>query len=159
MLVEIKSWSFTHNQIRWAWQHPFFFFWMKMTRKVHRLSSHTASSLEDQCRSRDNRKSPVAVLWFGVWRWAGGSTDERKSGGRRSAAMKSLRQGRVQKEVMMSVTVLWNSDHLSHCLICCCLDYVLWLCQSQSQLLVLRGKEAASIAPLTLHSMTMARLV
>lgn len=28
------------------------------------------------------------------------------SGGRRSAAMKNLRQGRVQKEVMMSVTVL-----------------------------------------------------
>lgn len=67
MLTKIKIWSLVLNQISWAWQHPFF--WMNKARKVHSLSSHTASSLEDQCRSRDNRKSPVVALWFGVWRW------------------------------------------------------------------------------------------
>lgn len=67
MLTKIKSWSLVLNQISWAWRHPFF--WMNKARKVHSLSSHTASSLEDQCRSRDNRKSPVVALWFGVWRW------------------------------------------------------------------------------------------
>lgn len=80
---------------------------MKKTREVFWLSCGTASSLEDQSRSWERKENATVKALLGMLRtteeWAGWL-----------AGLKSHRQ------VMMSGKTLGHSDHLSHCLICCC---------------------------------------
>lgn len=123
------------------------------TRTAHRLSSHMASSLEDQCRSgeitEETQWQCCGLVYDGGA--PGGSISERRGRGRWVSWDEESQAGQSsQTGVMVLATALRDSDHLSHRLFCCRLG---WILLDRERITVINYEEFQTKWHLILHKL------